>query len=392
MALLKSQTRRVALRLHRWLGLGLGAVFVLLGLTGSFLVFYTELDELIDPALAQPGPPPQVQTWQGVLDALQRAHPQRDRGWRIELPPEGRGLVTARYLKPVETEGEFFKPLLVTVNPSDGRVLANRYWGDFAATWIFDLHYMLLAGDAGRMVVGVLGLALLVGLVLGLLLWWPSRGHWASALRMKWGGSRQRRHYDLHKLAGVGSGAVLLVLAATGAALALPEWFDPPLQALSPPFPMPAPAAQRTAGQPLITLDEALARARAHWPESTPRWVDTPAAEGALYRFRVALPGAPSQRFPRSFVWIHAQTGAVLATRDARQQSASDAVLAWLHPLHNGEAFGLPGRVLACVAGVFPLVLAVTGLQRWLDRRRARRRADSQVHFPSMTTNRREAP
>lgn len=362
----------MALRLHRWLGLGLGGVFVLLGLTGSFLVFYTELDELIDPALAQPGPAPQVRTWQSVLDALQRAHPQRDRGWRIELPPDGKGLVTARYLKPAETVGEFFKPLLVTVNPTDGRVLANRFWGDFAATWIFDLHYALLAGDAGRMVVGVLGLALLVGLVVGLMLWWPSRGHWASALRMKWGGSRQRLHYDLHKLAGMGGGALLLVLAATGAALALPEWFEPPLQALSPALAMPAPQAQRVAGQPLLSLDEALARARTHWPGGTPRWVDTPAADGGLYRVRMALPGSPSQRFPRSYVWIHAQTGAVLATRDARRQSASDAVLAWLHPLHNGEAFGLPGRVLACVAGLFPLVLAVTGLQRWLDRRRAR--------------------
>jgi uncharacterized iron-regulated membrane protein len=376
--------------MHRWLGIGLGGVFVLLGLTGSFLVFYPELDELIEPALAHPGPAPQVQTWQSVLDALERAHPQRDRGWRIELPPAGKGLVTARYLKPVETEGAFFKPLLVTVNPTDNRVLASRYWGDFAATWIFDLHYMLLAGDAGRIVVGVLGLTMLLALMLGLMLWWPSRGHWAAAMRMKLDGSRQRLHYDLHKLAGVAGGAVLLVLAATGAALALPEWFDPPLQALSPPLAMPAPQAQRVAGPPLMSLDQALARARAHWPEGTPRWVDTPGADGTMYRVRVALPGAPSQRFPRSYVWVHAQTGAVLATRDARQQSASDAVLAWLHPLHNGEAFGLPGRVLACVAGLCPLVLAVTGLQRWLDRRRAQRRAHTRMHPRSFTRKRRE--
>jgi uncharacterized iron-regulated membrane protein len=48
-------------------------------------------------------------------------------------------------------------------------------------------------------------------------------------------------------------------------------------------------------------------------------------------------------------------------------------VLAWLHPLHNGEAFGLAGRVLACVAGLLPLLLMVTGVQRWADRRRAGR-------------------
>ncbi len=372
MALLRPRTRAVWLRLHRWLGLGLGAVFVLFGLTGSLLVFYVAIDEAIEPALAVPGPPPQVRSWQAVLDALQQAHPQRDRGWRIELPPDGQGLVTARYLKPIETAGAFYKPLLVTVNPTTGQVLANRYWGESAATWVYDLHYMLLAGEIGHTVVGVLGLLMLLSLVGGLVLWWPRRGHWRDALRLKLTGSRQRRHYDLHKLAGVGGSVVLLVLAATGAALALPSWVEPPLARLSPPLPMPAPKASLQPGVPLLTLDQVLTRAHAHWPASVPRWVDTPPAHGAGFRVRAWLPGGPSERFPRSYLWIHAQSGEVLAERDARKQSAGDAVLAWLHPLHNGEAFGMPGRVLACVAGLLPLLLMVTGVQRWADRRRAK--------------------
>jgi uncharacterized iron-regulated membrane protein len=373
MALLRARSRSLWLRLHRWLGLGLGAVFVMLGLTGSLLVFYVGIDEAIEPALAVPGPAPQMQRWHDVLLALQQAHPQRDRGWRIELPPGGRGLVTARYLKPAEAAGAIYKPLLVTVNPATGQVLASRLWGDFAATWVFDLHYRLLAGDAGRTVVGVLGLLMTASLSGGLVLWWPRRGQWRAALRVKLTGSRQRRHYDLHKLAGVGGGAVLLVLAVTGAALALPDWVEPPLARISPPLAMPAPQATLQPGVPLLTLDQALERARAHWPEGVPRWVDTPPAGGAIYRVRLWLPGGPSERFPRSYLWIHAQTGQVLASRDARRQSAGDAVLAWLHPLHNGEAFGLAGRVLACVAGLLPLLLMVTGVQRWADRRRAGR-------------------
>jgi uncharacterized iron-regulated membrane protein len=373
MALLRPRTRAVWLRLHRWLGLGLGAAFVMFGLTGSLLVFYTGIDEAIEPALTVPGPELQVRSWQAVLEALQRDHPKRDRGWRIELEPGGLGLVTARYMKPEETADAFYKPLLVTVNPATGQVLANRFWGDFAATWVYDLHYMLLAGETGHTLVGLLGLLMLVSLVGGLVLWWPRPGHWRDALRLKLLGSRQRRHYDLHKLAGVGGGVVLVVLAATGAALALPSWVEPPLARISPPLPMLSPKATLQPGVPTLTLDQVLAHARAHWPESTPRWVDTPPTNGAIYRIRTWLPGGPSERFPRSYLWIHAQTGEVLAERDARQQSASDAVLAWLHPLHNGEAFDMPGRVLACVAGLLPLLLMVTGVQRWVDRRRADR-------------------
>lgn len=383
MSWLGSRARRAWLRLHRLLGLGLGGAFVLLGLSGSLLVFYVEIDRMVEPALRLQGPEPVVASWQSVLEALQQAHPQRDRGWRIELPPGGHGLVTARYLAPVETRGAFFAPLLVSVDPASGRVLASRFWGAFVATWLFDLHYTLLLGEGGRVAVGALGLLMTLSMVAGLVLWWPRRGQWRAALRLKLAGSAPRRHYDLHKLAGLAGVPLLGVLALTGVALAWPQWVEPAVLAASPPLAMPQPQAQRLPGVPLLSLDDVLARARSHFPGGVPRWVDTPPADGAMFRVRLALPGAPSQRFPRSYVWLHAQTGEVLAMRDARQQSSGDAVLAWLHPLHNGEAFGLAGRVLACVAGLLPLLLAVTGWQRWRDRRRATeaRRGSAQLLF-----------
>lgn len=363
--------RRVWLHVHRWLGLALGPVFVLLALSGSLLVFYVEIDRRIEPALGAAGNAPPVTAWQPVLDALQRAHPKRDRGWRIELPPDSRGIVTARYLKPAETEGAFFAPLLVSVDPQTGEVLASRLWGRFAATWIFDLHYTLLSGAAGRMVVGAIGALLAASLAAGLVLWWPHAGQWRAALRFKRHAGAARRHYDLHKAFGLGGGAVLLLLALTGAALAWPEIVEPAARGIGSPLPMPAVQRVRDGTRPLITLDDALAHVRQRLPEGVPRWVDTPGAGSAVLRVRLWLPGDPSRRFPRSYVWLDAHTGEVLAVRDARGQSAGDTLLAWLHPLHNGEAFGLAGRVIACVAGLLPLGLALTGWQRWRDRRRA---------------------
>jgi uncharacterized iron-regulated membrane protein len=71
-------------------------------------------------------------------------------------------------------------------------------------------------------------------------------------------------------------------------------------------------------------------------------------------------------------VWIDAYDGRVLAIQDARARHAGNALLAWLHPLHNGEAFGLIGQWLTVAAGLLPLLLFVTGLMRW--RHKARRR------------------
>ena len=56
----RKKARKAWLASHRWLGLVLGAFFVLLGLTGSLLVFYTELDTALNPAVA----------WQDVTTVL----------------------------------------------------------------------------------------------------------------------------------------------------------------------------------------------------------------------------------------------------------------------------------------------------------------------------------
>ena len=44
-----------------------------------------------------------------------------------------------------------------------------------------------------------------------------------------------------------------------------------------------------------------------------------------------------------------------------------------MHPLHNGEAFGLAGRLLAFAGGLLPTLLLVTGWLRWRHKCAARR-------------------
>jgi uncharacterized iron-regulated membrane protein len=385
MAWLRSGPRRWVRRLHRWTGLVLGPLFVLLGLTGSVLVFYVQIDRATEPSIAKVDPLAPVASLQRVLDALERAHPKRDQGWRIEIPPERRGVVTARYLKPDESRGAYFAPLVVSVDPTRGEVVADRRWGHFATTWIYDLHYSLLAGGAGHTTIGIVGLVMTAALAAGVALWWPSRGHWAAALRTKLrAGSAPRRHYDLHKLAGIASLVVLLPLAVTGAALALPTTFEPLVKAIGPVRPMPRVASPRAPDRPLLPIDAAIDKTVETWPGATPRWVDTPASGSALVRVRFHRPGDPSRRFPHNYAWFDGHSGELLAHRLAGdQRSAGEVVLAWLHPLHNGEAFGLVGRWTVFVVGLVPLVLALTGWLRWRDSRRGRRfRVGSQPSNP----------
>jgi uncharacterized iron-regulated membrane protein len=136
MALLRARSRSLWLRLHRWLGLGLGAVFVLLGLTGSLLVFYVGIDEAIEPALAVPGPAPAgaalARRAAGPAAGAPAARPRlahraaarRPRPGHRALPQAGRN--GRRLLQAAAGDRQ----------PATGQVLANRFWGDFAATWV----------------------------------------------------------------------------------------------------------------------------------------------------------------------------------------------------------------------------------------------------------------
>ena len=72
-------------------------------------------------------------------------------------------------------------------------------------------------------------------------------------------------------------------------------------------------------------------------------------------------------------VWLDQWSGAILHTRDRRALPVGEVFLHWQFPLHGGEAFALPGRLLVFVAGCTPLLLAVTGVLIWRRKRRARR-------------------
>jgi uncharacterized iron-regulated membrane protein len=75
--------------------------------------------------------------------------------------------------------------------------------------------------------------------------------------------------------------------------------------------------------------------------------------------------------YPHRQIWVDPYDGTILAVNDPHQYTAGQKFLEWQYPLHSGEAFGLPGRIFVLILGFVPLLLYVTGLIRWLQKRRA---------------------
>jgi uncharacterized iron-regulated membrane protein len=350
--------------MHLWLGLSLGLLFALLGLTGSALVFYTGIDAALHPAvqvdhrLAPPALTSPV--WDRAL-ATGRAW-RHDAGgkWTLELTGEG-GAIPARYYP---LPGHHGDRTMVWFAADGRRIVRAESWGGYLMSWLYQLHMQLLAGDIGHQVVGWSGVAMLVLLVSGVIAWWP-RGSWRKALAFRREAVPLRRLRDLHKLAGLAGMGLLAVLVATGVLLALPDV----TQALLAPTPVPAPSPGAEPGRP-IPVTRALVAAQRALPDGRIVFVDIPGGRDEPIRVRLQLPGDPHPRFPGSYLFVDRFSGKILAVHDVRRGNGGAAINRWVRTLHDGTVGGMATRVLAVLVGLVPAFLFVTGLLRWLRRRR----------------------
>lgn len=366
-----SRLRVLVRRLHLWLGVGAGAILVLLGLTGSALVFYQEIDRLLHPEIAQTAsgeaPGWDSPVWTEALTTLRAHWPERHGNWRFEVTGQA-GPIPVRY----QTAGSGHHVLrtMVWLSADGKQILRAQDWGDYLMTWIYDLHMALRLDEAGRRLVGWMGAASFALVLSGLWAWWP-KSSWQQAFRYKTGAHPIRTLRDFHKLTGLMSLVVLGALIVTGWMLAWPAETRWVLSGLFGPVTQVAAQKSLPGTGPNIGIAQMLQVAHARLPESRLVWLEVPGSPEGAYMVRVQQPGDPSDRFPHSYVYIDQRSAKILAMQDQASFAWSNKITNWLHPLHDGSAGGLAGRILIFAIGWIPLLLWITGLLRWRHRRKA---------------------
>jgi uncharacterized iron-regulated membrane protein len=370
--------RKVWLNLHLYIGLLGGALFVLTSLTGSLLVFYKTIDEWMNPEQLVRTAGADLPLNQ-IVAAAQAAHPDWSVPDSLIFPLHEKDSFHAWFKVPSHgADRDDWR--VVTIDPSSGRTLSDRQWGSYFVSFVYELHQGLLLGKVGESFVGILALFLLLSIATGLYLWWPASGKMRRALSFQGGGSPVRRQYDLHKLSGLGSALVLSLLAATGFYLEFPDAVISTVRWVSPvqdTSPQAEPHSDLRDGAAAILPDQAVAIARATLPDARVMWLGLPHDARDTFAVGLRQPGEVRQAGGQSEVWIDQYSGAVLRVQDWQHFTGGEMFLAWLFPLHNGEAFGLTGRWLVCVTGFMPLILYVTALRMWWLKRTARLRQRS---------------
>jgi uncharacterized iron-regulated membrane protein len=399
------RTRRFFIFIHRYIGLTIGLAIVVLGVTGSIAVYWREIDRVVRPELDVTPQATAPISLGEVLAVVKRAHPQRPKPWTLEMPYDEHSAYQATYSRPEEKGLKYSTNLHVAVDPYTGEILSEWYWGETALSWIYDLHAMFQAGLTGHKVVGAFGVVLLFVSATGLYVWWPMGRFAKRHFLVKTGAGAPRLELDLHRAGGFYSLPLMIVFAVTGYMFVFPSHLGSVVarvSTLSVPTPTSLhggdethgtskhahhqtedtryPKSKPREGVAAMSVDQAIARAQAVFPDATLRRVYTPAGVEGVYGIIMRRPiERLSKTYPNTEVWLDQYDGRVIVASDPALNSAGQDFLDSALPLHNGEAAGGLGRALVFVAGLVPLLLFVTGLLQWLRRRRMRSSTESSL-------------
>jgi uncharacterized iron-regulated membrane protein len=355
--------RRAIFQLHLWVGIAIGLYMVIIGITGSVLVFRQEL---------------------ALLD-LPRAWRQAD-----VATPVSAGTVVARLtaaypdhrIVSLAAPAAFTPVFVATLSGSAGRVsvAADPATGEILgpmprpAAWlsvIRRLHETLLIRGTGRVWNGVGAAVLLFLAATGLVNWWPGIRHWRRALKVDSRRGWRRINFDLHSAAGFWTLLLLSSWAVTGMYFAWPQpisqWVNSwsPIVSARPPAVSVQPVSSAA---PVPDLDTLIARASSIDPGTTLSSIFFPYSRQAPLQIIMRRPGGDGRQYEDT-VYFNPYTGDHLTTwRYGVNQSVGDWLI-WLQiPLHFGTSWGLAVKILWAVVGLVLPLLAVTGLVMYWNR------------------------
>jgi uncharacterized iron-regulated membrane protein len=374
--------RQLWLKVHLWLGLTAGLVFALIGLTGSVLVFWQELDGWLNPELHRVSAPPQGRAaYRPLNELVQAADAVMPPGARRSTMyyPRHEGLAFWFFYElPVAGEKDP-QSLNAFVDPYTAEVKGTRVWASSErifdrplVSFLFELHYDLLLGwDRGSWIVGVIGILAFLSTLTGLIVWWPLTGKWKQAFTLKRRASVERFNHDLHKTFGVYSTLMLLAVLISGVYFNFGDRFRWLVSCFSAVTPVKQFKSTPLPGATPISPDDALARANERYPEGKLYWFSVPNQPEAAYVLTKHVDFGGVFMGRRQIV-VDQYSGEILHVADPLTGTAGNVLLQWQWPLHSGQVLRMPGRILVLSSGIACAVLFVTGVILWLHKRRAR--------------------
>ena len=354
--------RRMNFQIHLWAGIILALYVVVIGLTGSVLVFGLELEKLVDP---DPWPGivsrPPVADLAQVIEVLRTAYPHTHIV-SVIAPND----IDPVFIATLQSQHRF----KVACYPVTGQLLGEVPNRHSHLDWVYALHEDLLSGRTGRVVNACFAAALLLVSLTGLVNWWPGIKQWTRAIKIDFRRRWKRVNFDLHSAAGFWSFGFLLLWAASGIyftwpakSLALINSFSPIVNSRPP-----AVLVDRQDEITLLDFHAMLSKAQTIDPGAHIEGIIFPFSRRSP--FELLMSRSPGHgRDNEDTLYFNPYNSQYISTWHYGVNKTLGDWIIWLQiPLHFGTHWGLAVKCLWALLGLSLPLLAVTGLLMYWNR------------------------
>jgi len=356
--------RRLNFQIHLWVGIILTLYMVVIGVTGSILVFRPELERLCG-----------LKPWQNirtkepvadivtVVENLKTAYP-RSHLVSVDAPAENE----ATFVAVLQGRGQ----IKVACGPKEGKVLGEfprgRNWLDI----VQELHETLLLQRRGfgRMLNGVGAAFLLLLNATGMVIWWPGIRNWKRALKVDFQRNWRRINFDMHVSVGFWTILIASFWALSGVYFGWPRQVFQFVNSLSPVITARPPAITVNPEHDAPDLDLRLLvqQAFALDPGTTLGGIAFPYSRRAPLGILMRRGNSVGREYVDT-VYFNPYNGKYISTwRYGVNRSLGDWIV-WLQvPLHFGTYWGFWVKLVWAACGLAIPLLAVTGLLMYWNR------------------------
>ena len=412
-------TRQLWVWLHRWVGLAVTIFLIVTALTGSVLVFWPEINEMIG---ARPSKNIPVQN-RPMLDVFEL----RERALTLEPRAD------IQFLSLKQEAGKVFEVnVFGRTDPSTGKpyelgyavLQLNPYTGELVRRterdrltgeplWpvtrhnlmdvMFMLHIKLAAGLVGHWILGIVAMLWTLDCFVGFYLTLPRRRvakseashrrswmmRWLPAWTFALRGHPYRITFKLHTAAGLWTWVMLFIFAWSSVYFLMSrQVYDPVMKVFGmqpmletfyamPELPAPKP-------QPALSWREAAAIGERLAMERAPLEGFVPGnpinlqyeENAGLFIYTLASSRSQIEDGLGTIICFDGDTGALWKVFHLTGQDAGTTFTSWIALLHTAKVWGLPFRIFVCAMGLVVTMLSGTGIYIWWKKRKARRSSE----------------
>nr|WP_306287686.1 PepSY-associated TM helix domain-containing protein [Pseudoalteromonas sp. WY3] len=357
--------RKTLFKIHSWVALIAIIPLIVISITGSVLVFKSEIDGLLMP------------NSHFVVKAL----PER-------LPIDKLIAKTERtYPNYIVASWEIFNDdtadrvyLIKRGTEQWAKLHLNQYTGDilsepvgtshYFTDWFLELHYTFLLnnfknlpGQTGTVLGFFFAVFLLVLGISGLIIY---RKFWRRLFSLRWRATLQIVLSDIHKMTGVLGSPIIIILAITGGYFNWAVWYHEVIEH--------AQEEHYVLTNPLYSHDISLQQILDDSKKQISTFNGTFLVLPLEPDENITLFGEVSTTNPlaseyANTITYNKLTGEHMANWDIREVGIGWQVIDSFRKLHFGYFAGLVSKVLWAVIGLSPVWLAGTGFYLWLTRR-----------------------